>query len=211
MESVFEKIGGRCECDVDCVLGGDCYSNDFWVDQSVRLYKSHTYSFSTFIYPKSYHRHAHSVRHLIEHHGVACLSMAFISRSISKYLEGKGEKVDIKKVSPSHISVLQLYAGIGYTAQICEAYWVFRTFVCKPEAWIHRTIQRVLGLIFMGSSILGGNVMIFSVIREMITHGKFQRDPALCLPILMYFFYYLQPKYFMTHLDKLKILLSTRR
>jgi hypothetical protein len=137
--------------------------------------------------------------------------MAFVSRSIAKYLDGKGEKVDIKKVSPSHISILQFYAGIGFTSQICETYWVFRTFVCKPDAWIHRFVQRVLGLIFMGSSIVGGNGVIFSVIREMILHGKFQRDPALMLPMLAYFYYYLQPKYFMTHWDKLKTLWSMRR
>ena len=174
-----------------------------------------TYSFARVSLSDSFdviaHRHAHSVRHLIEHHGVACLSMAFISRSIVKYLEGRGEKVDINKVSPSHISVLQFYAGIGFTAQMCEAYWVFRTFVCKPEAWLHRVIQRMLGLIFMGSSIVGGNVMIFSVLREMVRHGKFQRDPALMLPMLTYFFYYLQPKYFMTHWDKLKELWLSRR
>ena len=108
---------------------------------------------------------------------VACLSMAFISRSISKYLQGMYKRL-IRFLAAS-LAYIRLH---GYLFRLdVRGVLGVRTFVCKPEAWIHQTIQRLLGLIFMGSSILVV-VVIFSVIRN--DAGKFQRDSAL-LPILM--------------------------
>eukprot|EP00939_MAST-03C_sp_MAST-3C-sp1_P005174 g5174.t1 len=147
----------------------------------------------------------HRMKHIFEHHipgGIFTLLSCLFFKRLS-------EEVSNGTEYPTYY-VYALYGMVsaGLLSQACEFYWVFRTFLGNPDAWIWRVVQRILGLVLVFFLAASSNVVIFSFLGVKYFHEGWTVAEMVAFPVLCYLCMWVQPRYTMCHWKRLGRLFS---
>jgi hypothetical protein len=157
-----------------------------------------TYTIETLIaiYPGWISMEGVDFMHMWEHH-IPCM---LIGLALTYFLFGSTEDV-----ASNFLSTARVPFSVGLVTQLCESYFVFRTFQSNPNAWIHRVIQRIFGFVLVSSFSLSVQYSLFKYIswKKDLTFGLAE---FLVVPTALYLALILHPMYIRKHFRKLKLL-----
>jgi hypothetical protein len=160
------------------------------------------------------------LRRLVEHHGPAAPVLAFVWFGFThpdKFGRDIKKKEDQAVFRPGTLAV-----SLNCVSNICEAFFVARTFHAKPNAWSLLVIQRVLGCICMSLNPIGIFITIMELCRNVYAKlkraewdlSKLDKEALLHLFVIIpfggYFALILQPQYAWKHFKSLMRLVRTK-
>ncbi len=144
-------------------------------------------------------QYKHRVKHIVEHHGMACIVMVMQIMSINAGILEKNLRSELQS------NLIEIIACTAFLSQVCEFWWVLRTFLSIPDSWYVLLIQRLLGLIFMGAiSLVGTSFLLVSLYDFLVLQYKCESIEILMKIAMVYFFMYLNPIYLYKHIKVLR-------
>jgi len=179
-----------------------------WVAEArnaIVVYSS-VYTFESLysLYPGWISMHGVDMKHMYEHHfpcmilGIA-LMMHFRTMDQSRLGD--------------FLKIARLPFAMGLVTQLCELYFVVRTFLKYPDGRISKIIQRILGFVLVSSFSLTVQYAFLGYVRYKSKQAAIQFTLAeiAIVPTALYLALILHPMYIRTHFKRLRALLFEKR
>jgi len=167
------------------------------------------------IFPGWISMHGVDFNHMYEHHIPGLLFTILIRYQWNQVTQGdkdgnsntKSWFAKLIETCPGLGTTLHFVVAMALMAHACESYFVFRTFLRDPNKWIHRVVQRMLGVTCMSS--LSVTVILHMVAMLQAKSGfTLKVGELLYLLAGVFFAVLLQPMYVLTHVRKLEGLIT---